>query len=112
MSLFHISQTDPAHRDYLEFFRTPDLSCGVYRLAIGEPDLQEPHTEDEVYYVIEGRAVIRIHDEDFPVGQGSVIFVPAHAPHRFHSISSDLVLLVVFGPAEGAHAIPERAAEP
>ncbi|WP_180539045.1 cupin domain-containing protein [Nevskia soli] len=112
MSLFHISQTDPGHGAYFEFFRTPDLSCGVYRLAVSQPDLQEPHTEDEVYYVTEGRGVIRILDEDFPVEPGSIIFVPAHAPHHFHSIAVDLVLLVVFGPAEGAGAIRELPAEP
>jgi mannose-6-phosphate isomerase-like protein (cupin superfamily) len=112
MSIFHISQSDPAHRAYLEFFRTPHLSWGVYRLAVGQPDLQQSHTEDEIYYATAGRAVIRIQDEDSPVEPGSIIFVPADAPHRFHSIVSDLVLLVVFGPAEGAHAIPERPAEP
>jgi mannose-6-phosphate isomerase-like protein (cupin superfamily) len=107
MTLFHISQTDPAHSAYIEFFRTPYLSWGVYRLAVGQPDLQQPHTEDEVYYVTDGRAVVRIQDEDFPVEPGSIIFVPARAAHHFHSIEKDLVLLVVFGPAEGARAIPE-----
>ena len=92
--------------------RTPHLSCGVYRLSRGQPDLQVPHAEDEVYYVVEGRATIRVAAEEIPVEAGSVIFVPANVPHRFHSIDSDLVLFVAFGPAEGTRAIPARPAEP
>ena len=33
---------------YLEFITVPDLSVGLYVLAAGQPDLQQPHTEDEV----------------------------------------------------------------
>lgn len=33
------------------------------------------------------------------VGAGSVLFVPAHEPHRFHEIRTDLAALVFFGPA-------------
>src|SRR6185369_4921524 len=30
---------------YLEFLSVPDLSVGLYVLAAGQPDLQQPHTE-------------------------------------------------------------------
>ena len=43
-------------RPYLEFLTVPDLSVGLYVLRVGQPDLQQPHTEDEVYYVVSGRA--------------------------------------------------------
>ncbi len=32
---------------------------------------------------------------------GSLVFVAATVPHRFHDIVERLELLVVFGPAEG-----------
>jgi mannose-6-phosphate isomerase-like protein (cupin superfamily) len=86
---------------YLEFFRIPQISLGVYKLAAGALDPQEPHTEDEVYYVASGRGMITVGDEDRPVQSGSIIFVSAKVNHRFHSITEDLLLLVVFAPAEG-----------
>jgi mannose-6-phosphate isomerase-like protein (cupin superfamily) len=89
---------------YLEFVRVDDLSAGVYELPMGATDPQSPHTEDELYHVVAGRATIRVGDEDRPVGPGSLVFVAAGVPHRFHSIVEDLVVLVVFGPAEGRRA--------
>lgn len=91
-------------RPYLEFLTVPDLSVGLYVLAPGEPDLQQPHREDEVYYVISGRGRISVGDEVRDVGPGSVVFVEATVPHRFHDIAEELVILVAFGPAEGSRA--------
>jgi mannose-6-phosphate isomerase-like protein (cupin superfamily) len=85
---------------YLEFIRVPSLSAGLYVLPAGSEDTQQPHTEDEVYYVIQGRASIRVGDEDRPVQTGSTIYVSANVEHRFHSIVEDLRVLVFFAPAE------------
>jgi mannose-6-phosphate isomerase-like protein (cupin superfamily) len=86
---------------YVEFVRRPGLSAGLYRLAAGAPDPQSPHTEDEVYVVLSGAAVLRTGGEDLPVTAGSIAFVAAGEEHRFHSIIEELVVVVVFGPAEG-----------
>ena len=91
-------------RPYLEFIQTPDLSVGLYVLAAGQPDLQRPHTEDEVYYVISGRGEVTVGDDERAVGPGSIVFVGAHVPHRFHDIAEDLTLFVAFGPAEGSRS--------
>jgi mannose-6-phosphate isomerase-like protein (cupin superfamily) len=89
---------------YLEFITVPDLSVGLYVLAAGQPDLQQPHTEDEVYYVIAGSGQISVGDEVRDVRAGSIVFVGAGVPHRFHDITSELTVFVVFGPAEGSRA--------
>ena len=89
---------------YLEFLRVPSLSAGVYRLPAGGVDPQSPHTEDEVYYVISGKALMQVGDEDRSVGAGSIIFVAAHMPHHFHTIAEDLTVLVFFAPAEYSRA--------
>ena len=91
-------------RPYLEFLRVPDLSAGLYEIPAGGADLQSPHTEDELYYVAAGRATIRVGEEDRLVGPGSLVFVAATVPHRFHSIIENLSVLVVFGPAEHGRA--------
>ena len=87
---------------YLEFLRVPSLSMGLYELAAGSRDPQQPHSEDEVYYVIRGQAMIRVGDEDQPVNPGSIVFVAAQVVHYFHSISEDLSVLVFFAPAESS----------
>jgi len=85
---------------YLEFRRTPSMSTGVYLLTRGAVDGQSPHREDELYYVVRGRARFLLGTTDTAVATGDVLFVPAQEVHRFHSIEEELVLLVVFSPAE------------
>jgi mannose-6-phosphate isomerase-like protein (cupin superfamily) len=85
---------------YLEFLRVPSMSLGVYTLPAGGEDTQQPHTEDEIYYVAHGRATIRVGDEDSPVIPGSVVYVAANVEHRFHNIIEELTVLVFFAPSE------------
>jgi mannose-6-phosphate isomerase-like protein (cupin superfamily) len=87
-------------RLYHEFIHVPSLSVGIYHLAAGGTDTQQPHSEDEVYYVVSGRGMIRVDGEDRPVSAGSVVFVAAEVPHHFHTITQALVILVFFAPAE------------
>jgi len=87
---------------YTEHLRVPDLSFGTYRIPAGGVDGQGPHTEDEVYVVVAGRARIVTPDDAADVAPGSVIFVPAHEEHRFVDVTEDLTVLVFFGPAEYA----------
>src|ERR1700736_5468400 len=95
-----IDEQDRAKQSYLEFFRVPSISAGLYTLPAGSIDMQQPHTEDEVYYVISGRASFRVGAEERSVQAGSILYVKANVEHRFHSISEDLRLLVFFAPAE------------
>ena len=76
------------------------MSAGEYVLPIGTADVQKPHHEDEVYYVIRGRARFKAADEDREIFAGSVLFVAAEVEHRFHDITEELALLVFFAPAE------------
>ena len=85
---------------YQEFLRVPALSAGVYVLAAGAADPQKPHNEDEVYYVVHGRARIRVANEEQVVKAGSVIFVPAKVDHSFFDVSEELEVLVFFATAE------------
>jgi mannose-6-phosphate isomerase-like protein (cupin superfamily) len=87
---------------YREFLRVSDLSAGLYVLEAGATDPQSPHSEDELYYVVSGRGAVTVGEETRDVGPGSLVFVAASVPHRFHSITERLQILVVFGPAEGA----------
>lgn len=85
---------------YHEFLRVPAMSAGLYELAAGSPDPQRPHAQDEIYYVIEGRARFTAGSEAREVGPGAVLYVRAGVEHRFHDIDEDLSVLVVFAPFE------------
>ena len=76
------------------------MSVGVYVLPAGGNDPQKPHKEDEVYYVVRGRARVRVGLEEQIVKAGSVIFVAAKVEHRFFDVSEELEILVFFTPAE------------
>lgn len=95
-----ISQQKDSNKLYLEFLKVPDLSMGLYVLPAGSTDPQSPHTEDEIYYVMSGRAKILVADENRDVKAGSIVYVAKNIAHRFHSIEEDLKLLVFFAPAE------------
>ena len=95
-----ISQRASTNKLYLEFLKVPDLSMGLYILPAGGTDSQSPHTEDEVYYVVSGRAQIKVADEDCAVQAGSIVYVAKIVEHRFHSIEEELTVIVFFAPAE------------
>ncbi len=85
---------------YLEFLRIPAMSAGIYVLPKGGTDPQKPHREDEMYYLVRGRARMQIGNEHAEVHAGSVIFVEAELEHRFYDIQEELEVLVFFAPAE------------
>ena len=95
-----VAQQAAGKRPYLEFLRHPSLSLGLYVLPAGGVDPQQPHNEDEVYYIVSGQGQIDVGDKTQPVQPGSLVFVAAHMPHKFHSITEELKILVFFAPAE------------
>ena len=103
MKAFDIPQLDPQPRDsdghgYVDFFASEKLSVGLAIWPAHSSDRQQPHQEDEVYYVISGRGVIRVAGEDRSVQPGSLVFVAAGVEHRFHDIEEDLRVLVFWAP--------------
>jgi mannose-6-phosphate isomerase-like protein (cupin superfamily) len=97
-ALLERSKASPS--PYFEFLRVDSMSAGVYRLGAGATDEQGPHRQDELYYVVEGRARLRVGSEEKAVSAGSLVFVAAGAVHRFLDIAEDLSVLVWFAPAE------------
>jgi mannose-6-phosphate isomerase-like protein (cupin superfamily) len=101
---FHIDdlfrQRSERLQPYFEFLRIPAMSAGVYVLPKGGSDAQKPHREDEMYYIVRGRARMEIGSDHRAVRAGSVIFVEADLEHRFYDIEQELEVLVFFAPAE------------
>src|SRR5664279_2959428 len=95
---FHIDELNRERagkgRLYFEFLRVPAMSAGVYVLPKGGTDPQKPHHEDEMYYVVRGRARMQIGSAHAEVRAGSVIFVEAELEHRFYDVAEELEILV------------------
>jgi mannose-6-phosphate isomerase-like protein (cupin superfamily) len=87
-------------RSYAEFLRRPGISMGIYHLPVGGRDPQHPHSADEVYVVLAGRAVLEVEGERLDMQRGRVVSVDVGADHRFVDISEDLSVLVVFAPPD------------
>ncbi|PKB66819.1 MAG: hypothetical protein BZY81_06290 [SAR202 cluster bacterium Io17-Chloro-G4] len=109
MDAFEIGEVITQHQQegklYHEFFRTEKLSLGVYVLKAGKDDPQRPHSEEEVYYVLEGQGTIQVAGENRPVSAGSTIFVDVGIEHRFHTITQDLKILVFWAPPWRSQAV-------
>ena len=74
---------------------SPGLEIGVYVLVAPEPDRQQPHADDEVYVVLQGRGQLTIDGESVEVSEGKAAFVPAGVEHQFTGYEG-LSVLVVF----------------
>src|SRR5713226_8964843 len=93
-------QRTQSAKSYREFLRVPAMSAGLYVLSAGATDPQHPHHEDEMYYVVRGKARFAAGDDDRKISAGSVLFVAAEVEHRFYDIIEELAVLVFFAPAE------------
>ena len=103
MKAFEVPDLDPQPREadghgYVDFLASNLLSCGLAIWPRGVTDRQQPHAEDEVYYVVEGSGRIRVGGEDRGVKPGSLVFVEAGVEHRFFDIDADLRVLVFWAP--------------
>jgi mannose-6-phosphate isomerase-like protein (cupin superfamily) len=90
----------PDGEPFAEVLRHGTMSVEIF--APRGKDHQTPHEQDELYFVQEGRATFVRDDQPHAVSRGDVLFVPAHALHRFEDMSEDFSTWVVFwGPPGG-----------
>lgn len=94
---------DPDGKRFATILEHGSLSVEIY--APQNVDLQQPHTRDEVYIVVQGNGEFINGDSRKPFGPGDFIFVPAGVEHRFVNFSDDLITWVMFYGPEGGDAI-------
>lgn len=81
---------------------TPSMSLHLYRLKENQEDLQSPHKEEELYYVLSGTRTLVVNaggpDEvRTQLIKGDVVYVPSMATHRFVG-PEEITLMVFFAP--------------
>ena len=81
------------------------LAGGTMRVEVLAPrgtDLQQPHAQDELYFVQRGQGELVINGQRFTAAPGEAFFVAAGVQHQFENLSGDFVTWVVFyGPQGG-----------
>ena len=65
----------------------------------GIPLHKHPHPVEELLYVLRGKGIETVGDEQREVGPGTAIFIPPEVEHRIENTGDEmLVLLVVVSP--------------
>ena len=79
---------------YVTLFKHGALELEYYQPQKTDP--QQPHTRDEVYFIISGRGTFVREGARQDVGPGEVLYVPAGVPHRFEDFSDDFATWAIF----------------
>jgi mannose-6-phosphate isomerase-like protein (cupin superfamily) len=75
------------------------MSVEIYAPVGSDP--QQPHRQDELYFIHSGSGSFRIGTASHPFEPGTCFFVPAGVEHRFEQFTPDFAAWVVFWGPEG-----------
>ena len=79
------------------FINRDSLAAGILMLKPGEEDTQEPHENDEIYFIISGNGFLKIKNNDYEISKDKLFFIGKDVPHYFHSNTKELKVLYFFG---------------
>jgi|ERR671923_1013622 mannose-6-phosphate isomerase-like protein (cupin superfamily) len=91
-----IHKMDLDDSEFLNFFELEHLQIGILRLKPGEQDMQEPHSSDEVYLVLDGDGFIEIGKKAYSLKKDLFIFVPAEVKHKFYGNTREILVIYFF----------------
>jgi mannose-6-phosphate isomerase-like protein (cupin superfamily) len=89
----------PEGQRFATVFQHGSLLVEIY--APRGTDPQQPHTRDEIYFVITGTGEYVCGDRRQTFGPTDILFAAAGSVHRFENFSGDLTLWVLFYGPEG-----------
>jgi len=111
-----ITQTNSAEKKHLRQFKSETLfgatitrllsseklsAIGIDHVRIARGSSLKPHiheTSESFIYVLEGSGVVALDDENYPVGVGDTLYIPAGVSHGFSTPNEEIVLLSVQSP--------------
>ena len=76
--------------------KSDSITLGVAEIAPGDESAMRFHWHDpsEIYFVLSGEGVVRIEDEDYPVGPGATIFIPGGSWHATRNTGSGILKMI------------------
>jgi mannose-6-phosphate isomerase-like protein (cupin superfamily) len=78
-------------------YETPNFFCDVYGLEPGQE--QKPHAHDDadkLYYVLDGRGLFLVGDEERELTTHQIVLAPAGLQHGVRNTSEARLTLLVF----------------
>ena len=85
-------------------FETERLFCDLYCFEPGQS--QAPHSHegsDKVYFVIQGRGLFRVADEERELGKDEIAIAPSGQRHGVTNPGPDRLVLLVFMAPKPSH---------
>ncbi len=84
-----------------EVWQSKDVSVAYVEMAPGNVSLWHKHRSfTELYYILSGEGVMRVGDEEFSVGQDTLVEVGSGVPHKLTNTGESVLRhLVVSSPA-------------
>jgi oxalate decarboxylase/phosphoglucose isomerase-like protein (cupin superfamily) len=82
---------------------TEKISCGVTDIPADESGrhyVRHRHTEPEVYYILGGEGLVLIDGTEYPVREGTAVFVPGNALHGMKNTGKETLSLLYIFPAD------------
>jgi mannose-6-phosphate isomerase-like protein (cupin superfamily) len=98
--VFALARFAPDKMQKVGLYETPNFFCDVYCLEPGQEQRPHAHADaDKLYFVLEGRGVFLVGEEERELGAHEIVIAPAGEPHGVRNASGDrLTLLVVMSP--------------
>ncbi len=93
----YLEKIEKSSSYFSTFIDKDRLAAGVMLLRPGEKDIQTPHENDEVYFVLSGNGFLKIKNKDYSVSKNKLFFVGKNVKHFFHGNSEELKVLYFFG---------------
>ena len=85
-------------------FGTERLFCDLYCFEPGQS--QAPHTHegsDKIYYVVQGRGLFRVGDEERELREQEIAIAPSGQKHGVNNPGPDRLILLVFMAPKPSH---------
>ncbi|AKH97641.1 cupin domain-containing protein [Halanaeroarchaeum sulfurireducens] len=99
-------------RQHFEVLDEESMTVEVARYAAGTAEPKNPHTGDEIYYIISGSGMARAGDETYSVEAGDVVYVESGLEHDIFNIEEDITaLLVLAGENPAEYTMREESEE-
>lgn len=89
-----------------EFFRvlqeTPRSQTAIMTVAPGkDAGPEETHTGDQIIYIVEGEAVVRVGEKEHRAGSGALVMIPAGTRHHVRNPGRvPLFFLTIYAPPQ------------
>ena len=87
-----MSKLEDGGNYFLTFVNLHSIQAGILKLRPLEEDVQEPHSSDEIYFIIRGDGFIHINGRKFKLIPNSFIYVPANVEHKFYGNTEELLV--------------------